>query len=198
MTRINLLPWREIRRRQRDRQLLFAGAGSWALMALIVMYASLHMNTLIENQNRRNTYLKQEITTLDKQIKEIQELKRKKESLLARMDVIQRLQSDRTQIVHVFDDLVRKLPKGVYLTSLGKKKKTIIMKGIAQSNARVSALMRNLDSSDWFTNPTLNVISVSPKAGTLVSRFTLTVRQEVKDKKADKAKTATAKKPGAG
>lgn len=179
-TRINLLPWREMRRREQDRQLLTLSIGAWVLMGLAVFYGQYHMNGLIEHQNNRNAYLKTEIAKLDKQIKEINELKRRKEALLARMEVIQQLQANRTQIVHVFDDLVRKLPKGVYLTGLSKKRKNITLQGFAQSNARISALMRNLDDSDWFANPNLDVINVTPRGGNRISKFTLRVREQPK------------------
>ena len=96
------------------------------------------------------------------------------------MEIIQQLQRDRTQIVHVFDDLVRKLPKGVYFTGLTKKKEAMQLEGFAQSNARVSALMQNLDSSEWFTNPSLDVINVTPQGGTRISKFSLKVREERK------------------
>ncbi len=182
MARINLLPWREIRRRQQDRQLLSISIGAWVLMGLAVFYAQYYMNGLIQHQNNRNSYLTQEIAKLEEQIKEINELKKRKEAMLARMEVIQQLQANRTQIVHVFDDLVRKLPKGVYLTALTKKVNTIALNGFAQSNARVSALMRNLDSSDWFTNPNLDVINVTPAGGSRVSKFTLRVTEEAKKK----------------
>ncbi len=182
MTRINLLPWREMRRRERDRQLLTGSGLAWMLMGVVVFYGWWHMNGLIDFQNGRNGYLKKETAKIDKQIKEIREIKRRKESLLARMEVIQQLQSNRTQIVHVFDDLVRKLPKGVYLTGLKKKGKNITLAGFAQSNARVSSLMRNLEASDWFANPNLNVINVTPSGESRVSKFTLQVKEEKKKK----------------
>jgi type IV pilus assembly protein PilN len=196
MTKINLLPWREIRRRERDRQILTGSALSWMLMGLVVLYGWWHMNGLIDFQSGRNDFLEQETVKLDKQIEEIREIKRRKEALLARMEVIQQLQANRTQIVHVFDDLVRKLPKGVYLTSLNKKGKNITLAGYAQSNARVSSLMRNLDSSDWFANPDLNVINVTPNGEARVSKFTLQVKEEKKkkqvslDEKADTEKAS--------
>jgi type IV pilus assembly protein PilN len=182
-TRINLLPWREIRRREKDRQLLTASIGTWVLMAVVVFYAQWYMNDLIDHQKNRNSFLRSEIGKLDKQIKEIEDLKRRREALLARMEIIQRLQSDRTKIVHVFDDLVRNLPKGVYLTQFTKKKNAMALEGFAQSNARVSALMNSLDASDWFTNPNLNVINVTPQGGSRVSKFSLKVREESKSDK---------------
>ncbi len=196
MTKINLLPWREIRRRERDRQLLTGSGLAWMLMGLVVFYGWWHMNGLIEFQGNRNNFLKKETVKLDRQIKEIREIKRRKEALLARMEVIQSLQSNRTQIVHVFDDLVRKLPKGVYLTSLKKKGNNITLAGFAQSNARVSSLMRNLDSSDWFANPNLNVINVTPSGETRISKFTLQVKEEKKKKQASLDQKTGAKTTG--
>lgn len=179
-TRINLLPWREMRRREHDRRVLSISFGAWILMGLVVFYAQWHMNSLIDHQKKRNSYLRTEISKLDKQIKEINAIKKRKAALLARMEVIQRLQRDRTQIVHIFDDMVRKLPKGVYLTSLKKVNRTITLDGYAQSNARISSLMNNLDSSDWFTNPDLDIIKIQPTGGARFSKFTLKVKQESK------------------
>ena len=183
MTRINLLPWRDIRRKEQDRQLLSIAIGAWILMALVVFYAHLHVSALVENQNKRNQFLEEQITKLDAEIKEIAALKKQRSALIARMQVIQQLQLDRTQIVHVFDDLVRKLPEGVYLTSLRQSGTGFTLTGIAQSNARVSAFMRNLDSSDWFGNPDLDVINVSAKGNERLSQFTLRVNQANKSVK---------------
>jgi type IV pilus assembly protein PilN len=180
MTRLNLLPWRDLRRKEQDRQLLSIAAGVWILMGLVVFYAHLHVTGLIENQQKRNEFLEKEIKKVDEEIKEIKELQAARAALLARMRVIQQLQMDRTQIVHLFDDLVRKLPEGVYLTSLKQVGPTITLTGNAQSNARVSALMRNLDASDWFTKPDLDVINVKSKGNDRISEFTLRVNQKVK------------------
>jgi type IV pilus assembly protein PilN len=150
---------------------------AWALMGLVVLFAHLHMNGLIQQQQERNQYLKDEIAKLDDQIKKIRDIEEKKRALLARMEVIQRLQADRTQIVHVFDDLVHKLPEGMYLTSIEKRDKNITLKGVAQSNARISAFMRSLDSSEWFANANLDVINVARQQGGAVSQFTLRVNQ---------------------
>ncbi|MGA8260726.1 MAG: PilN domain-containing protein [Arenicellales bacterium] len=192
-TRINLLPWREIRRQEQDRQLLSVSIGAWVLMGLIVFYATYHMNGLLDYQNRRNDYLRTQIAKLDKQIQQINKLKERKQALLARMDIIQQLQRDRTQTVHVFDDLVRKLPKGVYLTGLAKRNKRITLRGVAQSNARVSHLMNNLDSSNWFTNPDLDIVNARQQGGERVSQFTLRVRE-----RKPKATVAQAGKPKGG
>lgn len=190
-TRINLLPWRELRRQEQDRQLLSASIGAWLLMGLVVFYGWYHMNGLIDHQNERNDYLKTEIAKLDRKIQEINRLKERKQALIARMEIIQQLQQNRTQIVHVFDDLVRKLPKGVYFTGLSKKNKRITLKGMAQSNARVSHLMNNLDSSDWFTNPNLDIVNAQNQGGARVSQFTVRVAEE-------KAAVAEASNAGGG
>jgi type IV pilus assembly protein PilN len=179
-TRLNLLPWREIRRKEQDRQLLTVAAGAWVLMVLAVFYAHLHVTHLIDDQNRRNEFLKGEIAKVEKEIKEIKEIKKQRQALIARMNVIYQLQGDRTQIVHVFDDLVRKLPEGVYFKTLKQRGKHFAFEGIAQSNARVSALMRNLDSSEWFANPNLDIINVQQKGGDRVSTFKLQVNQQAK------------------
>ncbi|NOZ09574.1 MAG: PilN domain-containing protein [Gammaproteobacteria bacterium] len=175
MTRINLLPWREMRRRQLDLQVLRGSFFAWALMGLISLYAHLHLNGKISAQNNRNAYIQKEIKKLDAQIKEIKELKKKRAALISRMDVIQSLQGDRTRIVHIFDDLVRKLPEGIYLTGLKKRGKSVTLTGIAQSNGRISLFMRQLDASEWYTNPRLQVINIAQEGGLRVSKFTLQV-----------------------
>jgi type IV pilus assembly protein PilN len=187
VTRLNLLPWRDTRRKEQDRQLLSIAVGAWILMGLVVFYAHLHVSGLIENQQKRNDYLVSETKKLDEEIKEIKELQAARAALLARMRVIQQLQMDRTQIVHLFDDLVRKLPEGVYLTSLKQTGQLITLNGNAQSNARVSAFMRNLDASDWFTKPDLDVINVKTKGNDRVSEFTLRVSQKAKQEKDEAA-----------
>lgn len=188
-TRLNLMPWRELRRKEQDRQLLSVAVGAWFLMGLVVFYLHLHVTGLMDDQNRRNKFLQSEIAKVDKEIKQIKELEKQRKNLIARMNVIYDLQGDRTQVVHVFDDLVRKLPEGVYFTSLKQKGKGITIKGVAQSNARVSALMRNLDKgSAWFTDPNLNVIKVKAQGNDRVSVFELKVKQESGAKKASGAK----------
>ena len=179
-TRINLLPWRDQRRKEQDRQILSIGVGAWILMGLVIFYAHLHVTGLIENQQKRNEFLDKEIKKVDEEIKEIRELQAARSALLARMRVIQQLQMDRTRVVHMFDDLVRKTPEGVYFVGLKQAGQTITLTGNAQSNARVSALMRNLDASDWFANPDLDVINVKPRGSDRVSEFTLRVNQKVK------------------
>lgn len=193
MTRINLLPWREMRRKEQDRQLISIGAAASVLMALIIFYGYLHISAIVDAQTKRNQFLEQEIAKVDNDIKEIKEIKKQRDALVARMNVIQQLQADRTEIVHVFDDLARRLPEGMYLTSLKQAGKAITLQGVAQSNARVSTLMRNLDGSDWFQGPELDVINVAAQGGERVSNFTLRVTQV---NKAAKAAEAKASQPG--
>ena len=159
-TKINLLPWREELRKEQDRQLFVLAAVAWMLMGVVVGYGHFHMTARIDAQNARNNYLKSEISKLDKQIKEIRNIKKKRAALVARMNVIYRLQADRTKLVYVMDGLVKTIPEGVYYTSLTKNGNTIKINGTAQSNARVSALMRNFEASRWFKNPDLAVINV--------------------------------------
>ena len=165
MTRINLLPWREIRRKQLTLQILRGSMLAWVLMGLVVFSVNLNVDSRIENQEERNTYLKEEIAKVEKEILAIRDVQKKRAALIARMEVIQRLQRDRTKIVHVFDDLVKKLPEGLYLTGLTRRANGITLKGVAQSNGRVSSLMRRLDASPWFTNPNLDVINVANRRG---------------------------------
>lgn len=194
MTRINLLPWRELRRKELDRQLLSVGVAMAVLMAVIVFYGYLHLGSMVDQQTRRNAFLDDEIKKVEAQISEIKELKKKRDALVARMQVIQQLQADRTQVVHAFDDLVRKLPEGMYLTSVKQAGKALTIQGLAQSNARVSSFMRSLDSSNWFANPDLDVINIQAKGNERVSQFTLRVNQANKALGKSDAKPADAGK----
>jgi type IV pilus assembly protein PilN len=182
-TRINLLPWREMQRKEQDRQLLTIAVGAWILMGVIIFYAHMHVTGLIENQNKRNEFLDQEIAKVDKEIKEIAEIKKQRADLIARMNVIYQLQSDRSRVVHVFDEFARRLPDGVYLSSLKHIGPMTTLQGTAQSNARVSALMRNLASSDWFAEPELEVVNVSAQGSDRVSVFSMHVKQVAKQQK---------------
>ena len=158
MAHINLLPWREELRKQKQQQFAVVGAGSAILGALLVLLAHMQMEGLIEKQNQRNKFLENEITELDKEIAKIKDLEKTKAALLARMDIIQQLQHSRPQSVHLMDELVYTLPDGVYLDKITQQGKALTMSGMAQSNARVSAYMRNIDSSKWLGNPKLDVI----------------------------------------
>jgi type IV pilus assembly protein PilN len=185
MANINLLPWREEQRRERNRATLIACVAMWAAAAMVVFLGKLYMDSRIQHQKDRNAYVQSEINALSKVIREIEDLKDKRDALLARMQVIQTLQENRSQIVHVFDDLVTKLPKGVYYDKVSKAAGKISIEGKAQSNGRVSALMRNLDSSDWFDNSSLQVVDVIDQNGALVSKFNVEVKEERKNNNDD-------------
>ncbi len=185
MTRLNLLPWRQLRRKEQDRQLLSIGIGAAILMLLILFYVYLNVSSRIDQQNKRNQYLTIQINKLDAQIRDIRQLKKERQALIARMRVIQQLQADRTQIVHVFDSLARRLPQGIYLTNVVQSGTKITISGVAQSNERVSEFMRNLDASNWFGKPDLDVINVAVKGHARVSQFTLHVTET--NKAANKA-----------
>lgn len=178
MANINLLPWREAQRRERNRATLIMCGVIWGVAALVVLMGKMYMDSRIDHQNARNAYVQSEIDSLSKVIREIEDLKEKRDKLLARMEVIQTLQSNRSQIVHVFDDLVTKLPKGVFYDNVSKANGKLTIAGKAQSNNRVSALMRNLDSSDWFDNTSLKVVNVVDQDGQSVSSFNVEVKEE--------------------
>ena len=176
MPRINLLPWRDAQRK--DRKLAFLVAlGVAALAAGVTAFAAyLLYGSMIEAQQRRNNELRVAIKTLDKQIEEINSLESAKQKFIARMDIIEKLQRSRPEIVHVFDEIVRTLPEGVYLTSVKQNGMRLKFEGIAQSSTRVSSFMRNIDGSQWLRNPELEVVQTSKGSGP-GSSFTLTADQ---------------------
>ncbi|HZX81763.1 MAG TPA: PilN domain-containing protein [Lysobacter sp.] len=176
MARINLLPWRAERRKQRQKEfgimLGVAAAGGIALSLLINTY----YNAQIEGQHERNGYVREQIAQVDKQIAEIAELDKKKAKLLARKDVIEKLQSSRSQMVHLFDSLVRTIPDGVVLTSIKQDDQALTLSGRSQSNARVSTYMRNLEGSGWMTDPQLSIIEAKGEDKGLPYEFSLQVK----------------------
>ena len=176
MAQINLLPWREERRQELKKQFLVTLGLVAALGAGLLLLTNQVVNNQIDNQKARNAYLTKNIKELDKQVKEIRELERRRTQLLERMEVIQRLQGNRPIIVRVLDQLVRTVPDGVFYTSLQTKGKVISIKGIAESNNRVSSLMRRLDASDWLANPNLDKVKAAPKYGDQATTFNLTVK----------------------
>ncbi len=178
MNGINLLPWREELRIARDREMMVTAVLIWALCAVLVFATYSYYQVLIGNQNQRNKYLQSEISKLDEKILEIRKLRSQKDNLIARMEVIQNLQRQRTRVVHFFDDIVRKLPDGVYFDSMEKKSGSFGFSGTAQSNARVSNLMDKYDSSNWFTNPDLEVINITPAQGVRLSQFDLKLSEK--------------------
>ncbi|WP_260292997.1 PilN domain-containing protein [Sedimenticola hydrogenitrophicus] len=174
MAHINLLPWRETLRKKRQKDF-----GMSVLLALILTGAAaggvhFYIEDMISHQGARNGYLGQEIAIVDKKIKEIQDLEKQKAQLIARMNVIQSLQGSRPQIVHLFDELVTTIPDGTHLTKLDQKGGAITLNGVAESNARVSAYMRNIDTSAWLGGPSLQVITSTERSKGI---FTLTAKQ---------------------
>lgn len=174
MIRINLLPHRAEKRRARQIQFAAFSFISVALGAVLVGVVHVAIGTQIDYQGRRNEYLKQEITVLDKQIAEIKKLREQTQSLLARKNVVENLQSTRSDVVHLLDQMVRILPDGVYLKTLKQTGSKINLVGYAQSNARISTLMRAIEDSPWLDTPSLVVISATSASGARVSEFTLT------------------------
>ncbi len=177
MARINLLPWRENLRKQRQREFGVMIAGALFFTLLLGFYAHLHISGMIDHQKARNGFLKKEIAAMDRKIKEIKNLEKTKAKLLARINVIQQLQGSRPEVVHLFDELVMRTPEGSYLTEVSQKVKNVTINGRAQSNARVSSYMRNIDVSEWLQAPSLQVIENKDKTGTGFSHFTMAVKQ---------------------
>lgn len=178
MARINLLPWREQLREERKQRFLVSLAGVFIVAAGVVFLGDQLLNAAIEHQNARNAFVKKEIAVLDARIKEISELKTRRQQLLERMKIIQDLQGNRPIIGRVFDQLVRTLPDGVYFTSVKMTGKNIAIIGAAESNNRVSNLMRNLDGSDWLASPNLTEVkAVTAGAVDQANVFQLTVQQ---------------------
>jgi type IV pilus assembly protein PilN len=206
MARINLLPWRAERRKARQKEFVgmlgLAALGGVLASFLIVSWYS----GRVSNQEGRNEYLRGEITKVDTQIKEIEELDKKKSKLLARKEVIEQLQANRSQMVHLFDSLVRTIPDGVTLTSIKQEGEILTLGGRSQSNARVSTYMRNLEGSGWMTSPDLNVIEAKAGNAGLPYEFNLKVKlanpnapkDEDGEAKAEVAPAAAAPAPATG
>jgi type IV pilus assembly protein PilN len=171
--RINLLPHRAEKRRARQIQFIALSVISLVLAALLVGFVQVAISTQISYQERRNAYLKQETAVLDKQIEEIKKLREQTQALLARKNVVEGLQSTRSDVVHLLDQMLRILPDGVYLKTLKQTGNKIALVGYAQSNARVSTLMRAVEDSPWLDTPSLIEIHASGAGVTRVSEFTL-------------------------
>ena len=178
MARINLLPWREQLREERKKQFL-SGLGLIVIVAgLLVFLGDRYLNGQIDHQNKRNEFLQSEIRLLDGRIKEIEQLQARRTQLLDRMKIIQDLQGNRPLIVRVFDEMVRTLPEGVYFTSVNMKGPVVNVKGGAESNSRVSNLMRQMDGSDWLAAPNLTAVkAVTQGALDQANVFEMSVRQ---------------------
>lgn len=173
--RINLLPHRELKRAQRQRQFTMLAGLVFLLGAVIVLMVYSYIANEIDVQNQRNNYLKQEIAKLDKEIADIKTLREQIQDMLARKQVVENLQSSRSLEVHLLDQLVRRLPEGVYLSSIKQTGNQIALTGYAQSNARVSTLMRSLEASPWLQAPNLVEIKAATVNNLQVSQFSMTV-----------------------
>jgi type IV pilus assembly protein PilN len=176
MVRINLLPHREQKRQARQRQFLSLAIGLAILGITVVGLGHVLIAAQIDNQNSRNNLLKTEIAKLDEQIKEIDRLRDQTQALLARKQVVETLQANRTEAVHLLDQLVRQLPDGVYLKTVRQNGARVTLVGYAQSNARVSTLMRNIESSPWLTSPELIEIRATALDRQKVNEFTLAMQ----------------------
>ena len=193
--RVNLLPHRE-ERRKRSRQHFFVVAGGTALLGLLVVgLVHSYYAEQISNQEGRNQFLKSEIGKLDKEIAEIDKLKDEIQALLARKQIIETLQADRAQTVHLMDELVKQMPEGVYLKSVSQKGLRVNLTGYAQSNARVSSLMRNIESSPWLTAPELIEVKSAVVEKRRISEFNMFV--SLKRTQPDKGAKGAPAKPGA-
>jgi type IV pilus assembly protein PilN len=174
MPNINLRPWREEERAQRQKEF-----GAIAILVVIVAVGlsglwTTHVDAMISEQKSRNAYITSSMKVLDKKIKEIKELREQKTELLARMQVIQDLQGTRPIIVRIFDELVKTLPEDLYYTELTRTTNNLAITGMADSNNRISSLMRNFDASEWFANPNLKDVR---KAAGNSNQFEMTVDQ---------------------
>jgi type IV pilus assembly protein PilN len=174
MPRINLLPWREQERKIRRREFYVAAGAAVFAGILFMAGGKLVYSSWIDSQTEKNNLLKKEIVKLDAQIADIQDLENRKQRLVARMEIIERLQRKRPEIVHLFDELVKTVPEGIYITSIKQTGKKLEIHGIAQSSTRVSTFMRNIDSSTWMDNPVLMVVESAQNSPTGGSSFTLT------------------------
>lgn len=178
MPRINLLPWREELRQKRKKEFLLGLLGAVLFGGLITYSYKLVVQGQISAQERRNEILRTEIAALDEQIAEINDLEAQKARMIARMEIIDQLQRSRPEVVHLFDELVSVLPEGVYLRSVQQDGGRVQVQGTAQSSTRVSAVMRNIDGSEWLRTPGLDVIDTVDQDGPQrVANFTLFAQQ---------------------
>jgi type IV pilus assembly protein PilN len=173
MPRINLLPWRDEERKERKLKFLVALGGSVIGACLVAFVGYLMMDSMISAQEARNEKLKAEISELNKQIEKINSLEADKARFIARMDVIEKLQRSRPEIVHIFDEIAKQLPDGVYLTEISQEGRRIKFQGIAQSSTRVSAFMRNIDGNAYLTKPELDIVETKKDATVTGATFIL-------------------------
>ncbi|MDP9013080.1 MAG: PilN domain-containing protein [Pseudomonadota bacterium] len=196
MPRINLLPWREQERKVRRREFMVAAGAAVFAAGIFVLGGKLVYSSWTDAQLEKNNLLKKEIVKLDAQIADIQDLENRKRRLVDRMEIIERLQRKRPEIVHLFDELVKTVPEGVYLTQIKENGNKLEIHGVAQSSTRVSTFMRNIDASTWMDNPQLQVVEAakdSPNGGSSFTLFTDTVGVNLEDGGESKVKKVAAK-----
>ncbi len=178
MAKINLLPWREELRAERKRQFI----GILALSAIVGVLVSVLVHIAFENkitaQQGRNDFLNREISQLDEQIKEINELEKQKQELLNRMQIVQSLQQSRPLVVRLFDELVRQIPSGVHLTNFERKGPNLSFKGISESTPRISAFMRNIEESEWLVRPDVSNIKADTRGSIPITTFDMTAKEK--------------------
>jgi type IV pilus assembly protein PilN len=177
MPTVNLLPWRAELRQKRKKEFLVAMLGAVIAGGLIVYVSKLTVQSWISGQTDRNTTLRAEIQELDDQIAEIGGLETQRDRLIARMQIIDQLQRSRPEVVHLFDELVATLPDGVHLTEVRQTADRVEIKGAAQSSTRVSALMRNIDGSEWLREPALDVVETVTSGPAKTAQFTMFAQQ---------------------
>ena len=177
MPRINLLPWREEERKKRQREFGVAMAGGVVAAIAVVLLTMFAYSQMISNQEARNARLTAEIKELEKSIEEIDGLERQKERLLARMEIIEQLQKSRPEIVHLFDEMARQLPEGVYLTGMKQTGARVEVRGVAQSSTRVSALMRQVAASEWMTDPEVEKVETKQSGASRQAEFVVYLKQ---------------------
>lgn len=193
MAHINLLPWRDEARARKQQEFVWIAGFAVAVSLILIFFIHVHMSGEIEYQNRRNTFLENEIRLLEKDLAKIKELESTKKALLDRMNIIQELQIARPGIVHLFDEMVTTLPDGLYLSSLQQKGPVLTLTGKAESKGRVAAYMRNLEASPWIKSPQLQVIEARESDKLKVSEFSLNITQtspQAEEEEAKKNKTA--------
>jgi type IV pilus assembly protein PilN len=181
MPRINLLPWREEERKKRQTDFMIAMGASFVAGVIVVAGTIFAYSQMIAHQQDRNARLEAEIVELEKSIAEIDGLERQKERLLARMEIIEQLQRSRPEIVHLFDEITRQLPEGVYLTGMRQNGSAVEVMGIAQSSTRVSALMRQVDSSEWLTDPGVIKVETTETGPSRQAEFVVNLKQISQD-----------------
>ncbi|MHB1272838.1 MAG: PilN domain-containing protein [Rhodanobacter sp.] len=197
MAHVNLLPWRAERRKQREREFYMQLAAAFVAALAFLLLWGFWMGERIDNQNERNTYLQTEIKQLDVRIAKIKDLEKVREHLLARKQIIEELQSDRSQMVHLFDELVKTIPSSVRLTALKQSGQSMSLDGVAQSNASVAEYMRNIEASPWMGHVDLRKTENTHNAGRMPYTFGLNVTLS-QPKPDEKAAADASSKPAAG